>query len=131
MIIDTSAIIAILYSEPDRQKYIDLILQADVRRLSAGSYVELGSVIEWRDDPVLSRQLDELIKLLEIQITDVDEAQARIARAAYRDFGKGRGSKVQLNFGDTFSYALAVAKNEPLLFKGEDFSETDVRVAGG
>lgn len=129
MIIDTSVIIAILYNEPDRQSFIDAILKSDSRKLSAASYVELGAVIERQNDPVLSRQLDELIKLLDIYIADVDEVQARIARAAYRDFGKGRGSKAQLNFGDTFSYALAIAKNESLLFKGNDFSETDVRAA--
>ena len=129
MIIDTSVIIAILYNEPDRQSFIDAILKSDSRKLSDASYVELGAVIERQNDPVLSRQLDELIKLLDIYIADVDEVQARIARAAYRDFGKGRGSKAQLNFGDTFSYALAIAKNESLLFKGNDFSETDVRAA--
>jgi ribonuclease VapC len=73
--------------------------------------------------------LDELVRTAEIHLAAVDEAQARVAREAYRDFGKGSGHKAQLNFGDCFAYALAKTLNEPLLFKGTDFSQTDVRSA--
>ena len=129
MIIDTSAIMAILNKEPEGADFQALIRQTDTPQMSAATYVELGAVIERRRDPVLSRQLDELIELLAIRIVDVDEDQAKVARAACRDFGKGLGSRAQLNFGDTFSYALASVNNESLLFKGEDFSETDIRAA--
>lgn len=129
MIIDTSAIIAILNKESEAEEFKELIRQTDTPHMSAATYVELGAVVERRRDPVLSRQLDELIELFAIRIVDVDEDQAKVARAAYRDFGKGLGSKAQLNYGDTFSYALASVNNESLLFKGEDFSETDIRAA--
>lgn len=129
MIIDTSAIIAILNKEPEARDFVALVRDAAGPKMSTATYVELGAVVERRRDPVLSRQLDELIELFGIQIVDVDEDQARTARAAYRDFGKGLGSKAQLNYGDTFSYALASVCNEPLLFKGEDFSETDIHPA--
>lgn len=126
MIIDTSAIIGILNQEPDAAAFKDLILKA-VPKMSAATYVELGAVIERRRDPVLSRQLDQLIEILGIQVVAVDEPQARVARAAYRDFGKGMGTKAQLNYGDVFSYALAAVTGEPLLYLGDDFSATDIR----
>lgn len=125
MIIDTSAIIGILNQEPDAAAFKDLILKA-VPKMSAATYVELGAVIERRRDPVLSRQLDQLIEILGIQVVAVDEPQARVARAAYRDFGKGMGTKAQLNYGDVFSYALAAVTGEPLLYLGDDFSATDI-----
>ena len=93
------------------------------------SYVEAGAVIDGGKDPVASRRFDELIEEAQIAIEPVSEAQARIARQAYRDFGKTRGHPAKLNFGDCFSYALAKSKGEPLLFKGRDFSWTDVKSA--
>ena len=86
-------------------------------------------MIDGSKDPVASRRLDELIEEAEIAVEAVTEAQARVARQAYRDFGKPSGHAAQLNFGDCFSYALAKSKSEPLLFKGQDFSRTDVKVA--
>ena len=129
MIIDTSAIIAILNKEPEGPDFTALIVEAAEPKMSAATYVELGVVVERRGNPVLSRQLDELIELLGITIVAVDSEQARLAREAFRDFGKGMGSSAQLNYGDTFSYALASARSEPLLFKGADFSETDIHPA--
>ena len=127
MILDTSALIAILRLEPEASEFAAIIERAPQRRLSAVSYVEAGAVIDSSKDPVASRRLDELIEEAQIAIEPLTEAQARIARQAYRDFGKPSGHAAKLNFGDCFSYALAKSKGEPLLFKGQDFSRTDVK----
>ena len=129
MILDTSALIAILRLEPEAPEFAAIIERASHRRMSAVSYVEAGAVIDGSKDPVASRRLDELIEEAQIAIEPVTEAQARIARQAYRDFGKASGHAAKLNFGDCFSYALAKNKGEPLLFKGQDLKRTDVKVA--
>jgi ribonuclease VapC len=129
MIIDTSAIVAILRQEPEARRFAEAIKAAPVRRISATTFVEIGAVIDGGRDPVASRLFDELLAAVGIVIEPVTEAQARIARDAYRDFGKGSGHAAGLNFGDCFAYALAKAKGEPLLFKGDDFSRTDVVIA--
>jgi ribonuclease VapC len=129
MIIDTSAIVAILRQEPEARRFAEAIEAAAVRRISATTYVEIGAVIDGGRDPVASRLVDELLATAGIVIEAVTEAQARIAREAYRDFGKGSGHPAGLNFGDCFAYALAKATGEPLLFRGDDFSRTDVAVA--
>lgn len=129
MILDTSAVIAILRLEPEAPEFAAIIERTAQRRMSAVSYVEAGAVIDGSKDPVASRRLDELIEEAEIVIEPVSESQARIARQAYRDFGKASGHAARLNFGDCFSYALAKSKSEPLLFKGQDFLQTDVKVA--
>jgi ribonuclease VapC len=126
MILDSSALIAILRDEPEAATYAEAIEHAHVRRLSAASYVETGAVIDRANDPIVSRRLDELIALAHIQLETVTGSQARIAREAYRDFGKGSGHPAGLNFGDCFSYALAKSNGEPLLYKGEDFIHTDL-----
>lgn len=94
--------------------------------MSAGTYLEAGIVVDGSRDPVLGRRLDELIETARIDVVPVTEAQVKIARAAYRDFGKGNGHPAKLDFGDCFSYALAHDAGEPLLFKGDDFSHTDI-----
>jgi ribonuclease VapC len=129
MIVDTSAVIAILRMEAEAPEFARIIERAAQPRISAVSYVETGAVIDGSKDPVASRRFDELIEAAEIAIEPVTEAQARIARQAYRDFGKASGHPAKLNFGDCFAYALAKVKGEPLLFKGQDFSQTDVRLA--
>lgn len=126
MIVHTSALIAILRAEPEASVYARAIESAGVRRLSAASYVEIGAVIDRAGDAIASRRFDELLALTDIGIDAVTASQAQIAREAYRDFGKGSGHSAGLNFGDCFSYALAKAKGEPLLFKGEDFGHTDI-----
>jgi ribonuclease VapC len=131
VIIDSSALIAILRDEDDAQTYAEAIEAAGARRLSAASYVETGAVIDRARDPVASRRLDELLDLAGIAIEGVSENQARVAREAYRDFGKGSGHPAGLNFGDCFSYALAKSSGESLLYKGEDFGQTDVASARG
>ncbi|MGA7426619.1 MAG: type II toxin-antitoxin system VapC family toxin [Rhodoplanes sp.] len=129
MILDTSAIIAILRDEPGAETYAVAIERADKRRLSAANFVEAAIVIDGSRDPIASRRFDELLNEAAIIIEPVTETQARIAREAFRDFGKGSGHPAKLNFGDCFAYALARASGEPLLFKGDDFSHTDVAPA--
>lgn len=129
MIVDTSALIAILRAEADASIYSEAIRAQPERRMSAVSFTEAAVVIDAGGDPIASRRFDDLLREASIVIEPVTEEQARIARAAYRDFGKGRGNSAGLNFGDCFSYALSRSRDEPLLFKGDDFSRTDVESA--
>lgn len=129
MVIDSSALVAILADEPEAEACAGAIRDAWRRRMSAVTFVETAVVIDSRRDPVASRRFDELIRQTAISIEPVDEAQAIVARAAYRDFGRGSGHPAQLNFGDCFAYALARTLGEPLLFKGNDFSKTDITPA--
>lgn len=127
MIVDASAIIAILRDEPDAERFARaLASRRGPSRMSAANYVEAAVVIDASRDPIASRRFDELIAKAEIAIEPVTFEQARVAREAYRDFGRGSGHPAGLNFGDCFAYALAKTCGEPLLFKGEDFSRTDV-----
>ncbi|MCK1314483.1 MULTISPECIES: type II toxin-antitoxin system VapC family toxin [unclassified Bradyrhizobium] len=131
MIVDTSALIAILRKEPEAQRCALAIETHPIRRMSAANFVEAAVVIDASRDPIASRRFDELMKEAQISIEPVTETQAQIAREAYRDFGKGSGHPAKLNFGDCFAYALAKSTGEPLLFKGDDFVHTDVVVARG
>lgn len=126
MIVDASALLAILRDEADGSLFADAIEMAMARRISAATFVEAAIVIDRSRDPISSRLFDNLIEQGQIAIEPVTEAQARIARDAYRDFGKGSGHPAQLNYGDCFAYALAKELKEPLLFKGEDFTHTDI-----
>lgn len=121
MIVDTSAIVAMLWGEPEAEAFANEIYSAGGAALSAANYLEAGIVIDGDRDPVISAELDILLSELEIDISPVTASQARIARAAYRDFGKGSGHPAKLNFGDCFAYALAMERGEALLYKGEDF----------
>lgn len=129
MIIDTSALLAILRDEPEARPCAEAIERAATRRISAATFLEAAIVIDASRDPIASRRLDDLLTAAGIVIEPVTEAQARIGREAYRDFGKGSGHSAQLNFGDCFAYALARVTGEPLLFKGSDFTHTDVTPA--
>lgn len=129
MIIDTSALIAILRAEDDAAAMAYAIEGAAVRRISAANYLETAVVIDSSRDPIASRRFDELVEAAVLSVEPVTRDQARIAREAYRDFGKGSGHKAGLNFGDCFAYALAKSAGEPLLFKGDDFVHTDVTPA--
>ena len=126
MILDTSAIIAILRDETEAPVFAKAVEEAAHRRISAVNYVESAAVIDGSRDPIASRRFDDLLREAQVAVEPVTEAQAGIAREAYRDFGKGSGHPAKLNFGDCFAYALAKARNESLLFKGDDFSQTDV-----
>jgi ribonuclease VapC len=129
VIIDTSALIAILRAEDDAGDMALAIEEAQVRRISAANFVETAVIIDASRDPIASRRFDELVEVAELRVEAVTVGQARIARDAYRDFGKGSGHKARLNFGDCFAYALAKATGEALLFKGDDFGHTDITPA--
>jgi ribonuclease VapC len=129
VIVDTSALVAILRREPDADDLIEALLAADTRRMSAPTYVETAAVVDANRDPVLSRRLDELIDAAALGIEPFTDQHARTARQAYRDFGRGSGHPARLNLGDCFAYALAAATQEPLLFTGDDFVHTDLRPA--
>jgi ribonuclease VapC len=129
MIVDTSALIAILKREPEQAVFSALLENTQNVTISAVTYFEAAIVIDSQRKPTLSRQLDDMIEKAKITIEPVTLEQAKIARQAYREYGKGSGHKANLNFGDCFSYALARAKREPILFKGADFVHTDLRSA--
>ena len=128
MILDSSAIIAILRSEPEAPDFARAMISAEARRISALTYAEAAVVIDSGKDAVASRRFDEFFRVARIAIEAVTPTQAEIARQAYRDFGRGR-HKEGLNFGDCFAYAIAKEMDEPLLFKGKDFRHTDVEPA--
>lgn len=128
MIVDTSAIIAILRDEADAPEISKALQQAAKRRISAANYIEAAIITDSNRNPILSRRFDDLLREGDIVIEPVTAEQARIAREAYRDFGKGQ-HRAGLNFGDCFAYALARVSGEPLLFKGDDFRHTDISVA--
>lgn len=125
MIVDTSALIAILLDEPDAEMFSTAIAAATPRIISAVSALEASIVIESKKGEAGLALLDELLNLAQFEIIAFDDAQQRIARIAYRRYGKGR-HPTGLNFGDCCAYALAKARNETLLFKGNDFNQTDI-----
>jgi ribonuclease VapC len=129
VIIDTSTVIAILKGEPEEIPMLRVISRADVIRISAATLVELFLVVDRLKDPVLSNDLNDWLAASNLMVEPLTEDHARIARDANRRYGKGSGHPAKLNLGDCFSYALAIEKKEPLLFKGHDFSQTDVLVA--
>lgn len=127
MIIDTSALLAILYQEEDAEQFVRAIVGATVCRMSAANFLEAAINVDSRGGYDSSRQLDFFIQQTGIEIADVTAAQIQIARQAYQDFGKGR-HKAGLNFGDCFAYALVRETGEPLLCKGNDFLHTDIAI---
>ena len=126
MVIDTSAIVAILQNKPEQDAFIEAIESADICLISAASFIEASIVILTRYGMDGILDLDLFMAKAGIEISSVDSDQANIARRAFRDFGRGR-HPAELNFGDCFSYALAKSLDLPLLFKGNDFSKTDIR----
>src|ERR1700751_5613435 len=128
MIIDTSAIIAILNDEPERRAFNEVIEHSDTCLLSAANFLEASIVIENNRGYDGLRDFDLLMAAAGIELAPVDADQAHIARQAFRQYGKGR-HPAALNFGDCFSYALAKATGFPLLFKGQDFAKTDIHAA--
>ena len=125
MVLDTSALVAILQRERERRAFIEAIEAADVRQMSVATFVEISIVIETRYGAEGLRDLDHFIGRAGIELVPVDAEQGTLARSAFSRFGKGR-HRAGLNYGDCFSYALAIAAGEPLLFKGDDFVHTDV-----
>jgi ribonuclease VapC len=128
MVLDTSAIVAILQDESEADRLVSALIDAPVRRISSATLVETGIVIYARFGDAGEREVDLFIHRLRVDVLPVTADHANLARSAYRRFGKGQ-HPAGLNYGDCFSYALAMALQEPLLFKGGDFSQTDVLVA--
>src|SRR5271165_6725545 len=129
MIVDTSALVAIAKLEPEAESFADAMEKAETLRISAGTLFEAFIVVDGYRSPIVSARLDEIVEHPRILIEPVTVEQAKIARQAYRDYGKGNGHPANLNFGDCFSYALARDKREPLLYKGDGFGQTDLRAA--
>ena len=128
MVIDSSALAAILLAEPERRPFIEAIETADARLMSVASWLEISIVIEARHAAEGARDLQRFIECAGIEIIPVDLEQGRLARDAWVRFGKGR-HRADLNYGDCFAYALAKQRGRALLFKGNDFSHTDIASA--
>ena len=128
MIIDTSALVSILDQEAEADRLARAIAAASERMLSAANLVETGIVMQVRRGDEAARDLDLLLAKLKIEIIPVSEKQANLARRAFQHYGRGR-HPAKLNFGDCFAYALAKDSSAPLLFKGNDFSQTDIMIA--
>jgi ribonuclease VapC len=128
MVVDTSALVALLGMEPESARIAGAIEHDPTRLISAATLLETGLVVEARYGPPGGHELDLLVAKAGLSVESVTPEHAEIAREAWRRYGKGRHSAA-LNFGDCFSYALARATGEPLLFKGDDFSQTDIAVA--
>jgi ribonuclease VapC len=128
MIVDTSALLAVFFDEPEAEDFARAIARAEVSKMSAANLLEAAIVADSQSDPRAGRQVDALVANFRLRIEPVTEEQVRIAHQAYLDFGRGN-HPAGLNFGDCFAYALAKATGEPLLFKGDDFGHTDVQAA--
>jgi len=128
LVVDSSALLAILLGEEDRNYYVDQLTQSAKRYLSAANWLEASICVDAAGQPPLAYQFDALVRQAAICIVPVSVEQATLARDAYRIFGKGNGHPAKLNFGDCFSYALAKTQNDPLLFKGNDFLHTDLEL---
>lgn len=128
MIVDTSALLAVLFGEKDADIYARAISEAEACRISAATFVEVSIVVESQTGDAGSRQWDSFFRTASVSIEPVTEEHAHAARQAWSDFGKGRHA-AGLNFGDCFSYALAKVSGEPLLFKGQDFRKTGIPAA--
>ncbi len=127
MVIDTSALLAIFLGDPERKKFLDLIIQAENRLISAANFLETAIVLEARRGEDAGREFDLFSVRVNLQIVPVDGETVEIARSAWRKYGKGR-HPAALNFGNCFAYALAKFAGEPLLAKGTDFAATDIEV---
>ena len=129
MIVDSSALLAILFAEPDAPRFAAAIAAARSRRVSAANWLETAIRVDQASSALASAAFDDLVREAELVVEPVSERHVQLARTAYRSYGKGTGHPAGLNFGDCFAYALAKLTGEPLLFKGADFGRTDVRSA--
>jgi ribonuclease VapC len=130
MVIDTSALVAIMQQESDADGFLRRLAAAGSRRVSAATLLETAIVLEARSDEKAGDELDLFLARAKVEIEPVTEEQVQVARKAWRRYGKGSGHAARLNFGDCFSYALAHSLGEELLYKGADFAHTDVARAG-
>ena len=128
MIVDSSALLAVFRKEPEARRISDAILSSGGCWISSGNLLESAMVAEGRQGDAAAAEFDDLIAELEIEVLPFTAEQAMLAREAFRRFGKGR-DPARLNFGDCMAYALAKDRGEPLLFKGDDFSKTDIEPA--
>ena len=128
MIIDSSAILAVVFAETDGAMMLDAMSRTDRRRMSAATWLETFVVLDRRNRPAGVQRVEQLLELIDPELVPVTAEQARIARTAYQTYGRGR-HPARLNYGDCFAYALAKLTGEPLLFKGNDFSQTDITPA--
>ena len=129
MVIDSSALLAIFLGEPERKRFLDLITGAERRLISAANALEAGIVLEAKRGEAAGREFDLFLQRAQIEVVAVDFEQVEMARLAWRRYGKGR-HPAALNFGDCFAYALAKISGEPLLAKGDDFSQSDLELCG-
>jgi ribonuclease VapC len=129
MIVDASAVVAILYGEPECADFITALESADKPMMSMINHMEVAIKVDRDPDPVQGRTFDRFIREVGIELMPVTGDHLAVARAAYRDFGKGSGHRAGLNLGDCFAYALATVTDNPLLYKGNDFVHTDIRSA--
>lgn len=129
MIIDTSAVMAVFKHESRAHEVIEVVAEADVVRISAPTLVELTAVLSGQNDVSAHHRADSTLAKWNVETVPFDAEQAALAQAAYRTYGRGAGHPAKLNLGDCYSYALAKAKGEPLLFVGDDFAHTDIRSA--
>lgn len=128
MIVDSSALISVIFNEADEDRFVMAMIDAPLVRMSAANWLEAAIIIDARRDPNVEVRFDEVIRTLGIQIAPVTEGIALHARRAYVQFGRGN-HPARLNYGDCFAYALAKVEREPLLFKGNDFAQTDIEPA--
>lgn len=129
MIVDASALLAIVLVEPERERFLEVLGGTQPLSISTVNFVEAGIKVDRDRDPRRALLLDEAMKTLAIEVAPVTAEQGRLARQAYRSFGRGSGHPARLNLGDCFAYALAKSRKEPLLFKGGDFVHTDIEAA--
>ncbi|WP_029288371.1 type II toxin-antitoxin system VapC family toxin [Cellulomonas sp. HZM] len=129
MIVDTSAVVAILLGEPGWDALARAVLADPAPRMSAATFVELSAVVWQKGAPQQHRRVETLLERLGIEVVALTPEHARVAAEAYREFGRGSGHPARLNLGDCFAYALAAVRDEPLLFVGDDFRHTDLRAA--
>jgi ribonuclease VapC len=129
MIVDSSALVAIVKNEPKATACAEALERAPHISISAANYLEASIVVDALPAPSAATAFEIIMEQYGMAIEPVTESQARIARLAYRQYGRGNDSKAKLNFGDCFAYALARERNEPLLFTGDDFTHTDIRPA--
>jgi len=129
VIVDSSAIIAVLKDEPEAEACLYALEMSSERRMSAATFFEASIIIDSSRNHFVVLEYERFLATYNVIIEPVTEVQAKIARQAYREFGRGSGNPAQLNFGDCFAYALAKDRNEPLLYKGSDFVHTDIRSA--
>lgn len=127
VVVDSSAILSILFAEPDSDEMLVAINNNNCA-MSAANYLETAIVVDATKDPVAIRKFDALMKETGIEILSVDPKQVQVAREAYRDYGKGAEHRAKLNFGDVFAYALATTTRRKLLCKGDDFRHTDIAI---